>query len=115
MEILLCPIIGYTEVMIMAYRITYGTPVPQQYQKKETPLRLQILTAVCLLSFVLMVKTWFPTGTETLRHLLLPKPSSVTQQALDMLVTNIRDGDRVSDAFTAFCQHIIDHDETISG
>ena len=115
MEILLHLIIGYTEVIIMAYRITYGPPVPQQYQEKESPLRLQVLTAVCMLFFVLLVKTWFPTGTETLRQLLLPEPSSVTQQALDMLVTDLRDGDKLGDAFTAFCQHIIDHDEAISG
>lgn len=115
MEILRLSVIGYTEVMIMAYHVAYGPPIPERYQKKRyNPLRLQVMTAVCLLVFVLLVKAWFPVGTQKLQQLLLPGAPSVTQQALDELVTNIRSGDPLNAAFTAFCQHIIDHDEAIS-
>lgn len=99
----------------MAYRIEYGPPIPERYQKKNNPLRLKIMTAVCLLVFALLVKTWFPAGAEKLQQLLLPGAPSVTQQALDALVTDIRSGDPLNAAFTAFCQHIIDHDSALSG
>ena len=99
----------------MTYRIEYGPPIPVQYQKKKNPQRLRVMTAAWLLVFALLVKAFFPAGSQALRQLLLPGIPSVTQQALDKLVTDIRDGDPLNDAFMAFCQHIIDHDETISG
>ena len=98
----------------MAYRIEYGPPIPEKYLNKENPLRLQVMTALCLLIFTLLVKAWFPAGTQTLQQLLLPGVPSVTQQALDALMSNIHSGESLGDACTTFCQQIIDHDQTIS-
>ena len=97
----------------MAYRIEYGTPVPQRYQKKHHPQRLQILTAGCLLLFVILVWQFFPAGSDMLYTLLIPGEKSVTQAALDGFVTNIRCGGSVGDAFFAFCTQILESDPAI--
>ena len=99
----------------MAYRIEYGPAVPPKYQKKYKPQRLQAMTAAFLLLFSLIVRQYFPAGTEQLRRILLPGTPTVTQQALDTLMTDLRDGYPIGNAFTAFCEHIISHDQTVSG
>lgn len=99
----------------MAYRIVYGEPIPKPVQVHSSPLRIQILTAGCLLTFLMLVKIWFPAGTRKLQEYLLPAQPSVTQQALDNLVMSVRCGNDFKDAFTVFCQEIITHDETLSG
>ena len=114
LQILSHPLIGWTEVIFMAYRISYAPPVPESHRPQKDPLRLQVMTAVCLLVFTLLVKTWFPAGTDKLRQLLIPDVPSVTQQALDGFVIDIREGDPLADAFTAFCQHIISHGQALS-
>lgn len=99
----------------MAYRIEYGPLIPEKYLKKRSgSLRLKVMTAVCLLVFSLIVKTWFPSGTQKLQQFLLPGTPSVTQQALDELVIRVRFGDPLDEAFTAFCRHIIESDPAIS-
>ena len=99
----------------MAYRIEYGPPIPARYRKADNPQRLQVMTATCLLLFIMIVKAWFPAGVQKLQQILLPGTPSATQQALDTLVTDMRRGETFGDAFTAFCEEIIDHDQTVSG
>lgn len=99
----------------MAYRIEYGPAIPEKYQtQRPEPHRIQLLTAVCLLVFTMIVKIWFPAGTQKLQQFLLPGAPSVTQQALDELVANLRFGDPLDEAFTAFCRHIISNEPAIS-
>lgn len=99
----------------MAYRIVYGQPAPKPVERRSSPKHIQAMTAVCLLTFFMLVKIWFPAGTQKLRQYLLPGNPTVTQQALDELVTSVRHGDALRDAFTVFCQEIISHDEALSG
>ena len=98
----------------MSYRIEYGPPVPPQYVKKPRPLHLQIMTAVCLLLFSLLVRQFFPAGTNKLRQILLPGTPTVTQQALETFLTDVRTGAPVGDAFYVFCSQIISHDAAFS-
>ena len=97
----------------MSYRVEYGPPIPAQYIKRSKPLRIQIMTAVFLLLFTLLVRQFFPSGTRQLRQILLPETHSITQDALDALMSDLRNGEPLGDAVTAFCVYIIDHDETI--
>ena len=99
----------------MAYRIEYGPATPPQYIKRPKLLKLQIMTAVCLLLFTLLVRQAFPAGADKLRQILLPGTPGVTQQALDHLMGGLREGAPIGDSITAFCQYIIDHDEALSG
>lgn len=98
----------------MAYRIEYGPPVPVQYQARSNKHSLQVMTAVFLLLFTLLVKVYYPAGTAKLREFLLPGMPSVTQQALETMVSELRDGDPLRDAFTAFCEQIISDDKTLT-
>lgn len=99
----------------MSYRVEYGPAIPAKYIKRRSPVRLQIMTAVCLLLFSFAVRQFFPAGTQKLRTFLLPAEHSVTQEALTAFMGDLRKGEPLSNSFTAFCVYIIDHDETISG
>lgn len=101
----------------MAYRISYGTDVPKQYQKQRigNPFRLQIMTAACLVLFTLLVGRFIPAGQNVLRNCLLPDSGSVTQQALDRFVADLRQGMTVGDALFTFCETVISSDPAISG
>lgn len=99
----------------MAYRIEYGPPIPEQYRRRHSSHRLQIMTAAFLLLFALAVKVWFPAGAQQLQEILLTGTPSVTQQALDTLVTDVHHGESFRDAFAVFCEQIIAHDQTLSG
>jgi len=97
----------------MPYRIEYGSAVPARYIKKKKPFRLQVMTAVCLLLFSLAVRQFFPAGVETIQNVLLPAEHSITQEALDAFMHDLRCGEPLSDSFTAFCVYIIQHDKTL--
>lgn len=97
----------------MAYRIEYGPATPDQYVIHRKPFRLQIMTATCFLVFSLLVQQFFPAGTQKLRQFLLPGTPTVTQEALDAMMGDLRNGEPLGDAFTSFCIYIIDHDETV--
>ena len=99
----------------MSYRIEYGSAIPSRYVTKNSCLRLQSMTAVCLLLFSLTVRHFFPEGTEKLRQLLLPGELSVTQEAIETFMCDIRNGEDFTDSLTAFCEYIVIHDETLSG
>lgn len=98
----------------MSYRIEYGPSIPKQFIHKRNPLRLQSMTAVCLLLFSLCVRRFFPAGTEKLHQLLLVDELSVTQEAVDAFMVDIRNGETLGDSLTAFCEYIIDHDEVLT-
>ena len=54
----------------MGYRIEYGPAIPTQYVHNTKPVRIQSMTAVCLLLFSLTVRLFFPAGTAQLREYL---------------------------------------------
>lgn len=97
----------------MSYRIEYGPAVPPCYRKKRRSGRLQTMTASCLLLFALLVRSFFPAGAEKLRQILLPDVPSVVQTAYAEFVRSMHGGQSVGDAFTVFCQHVINHDEAL--
>lgn len=97
----------------MSYRIEYGPEVPTCYRKKRRSGRLQTMTAVCLLLFALLVRSFFPAGMEKLRQLLLPDVHSVVQAAYTEFMRGMNGGQSIGDAFTVFCQHVIDNEEAL--
>jgi len=90
----------------MGYRITYGqtlrkTNLPTN-QKKTTMKKWIYFALVC----VLLV---FALSFGTVRRYLLPGDPVVTERALRELVSDLRTGEKVSDAVTAFCREILDN------
>ena len=98
----------------MSYRIEYGPAIPSRYVTRNSFLRLRSMTAACLLLFCLTVRHVFPEGSEKLRQILLPGEPSVTQQAVETFMSNIRNGEDFTDSLTTFCEYIVIHDETLS-
>ena len=97
----------------MSYYIEYGPAIPPRYIKKPRTARLQILTATWLLVFFFLVRAFFPSGAAYLRETLLPDAPTVTQEALEDLMSDLRNGEPLEDAFAAFCTYIIDRDEML--
>lgn len=92
----------------MAYRIVYGPMPPVSREKNYKFLRIQMLTALFLLLFVLLVRQAWPEGTAVLRSMLLPGEPTVTEAAFSEMVIDIQSGEPVREAFTAFCRQIVD-------
>lgn len=97
----------------MSYHIEYGPVNLPKHAENHKPLRLRIITAVFLLSFALMVRQFFPASADRLRRILLPCTPTVTQQALDYMMNDLRSGEPLGQAFTTFCTYIIDNDEAL--
>lgn len=93
----------------MAYRIVYGPEIPPQYRKKHTNCRLRLFTAISLLLFTLLVKEFFPAGTEKMQEFLLPGNPTITQAALNSMMNQLQSGEPLADALTVFCKEILAH------
>ena len=93
----------------MSYRIVYGGTTPVRYPPNRGRKHLQLMTAVAMVLFVLVVGQFWPRGREVLRDFLLPGEPSVTEQAFSELVSDLSQGIKLEDAVATFCQQIIDH------
>lgn len=91
----------------MGYRIVYGEEAKPKPEGAWTALRLQALTAACLLAFTFGVKTIWPEGTEVLRQVLLPGEPGITEKAFQTFVENVQEGESFGDAVTTFCKEIL--------
>lgn len=82
----------------------YGPePVPESERYTE---RLRIMTAGFALTFVILVRLLWPQGTLLLRRVFLPG-SDVTTAALTQMAADIRAGENVGEAVTAFCRTVV--------
>lgn len=95
----------------MAYRIEYGPPVKKPASPVLRRFRFQLLTASLLFLFVLSVRLLWPAGTAKLREVLLPAEPSWTAQAAQDMVEQVRQGENLGDAVTAFCREVLNHAE----
>jgi hypothetical protein len=92
--------------MSMSYRIDYAVSAPKGFGRKARSGRPRVLAAViaaCLLLSCLA----FPEEAEALRRALFPWTLSQVRQALADMTAQLRSGDTLRDAVTAFCQEIL--------
>lgn len=96
--------------MAVAYQIRYG-PVkgkaPADGRKKAGR---RLLAALC--AAALLIGLPFSGIGKTIWNWLLPGDAAVTGAALNTMVEEIRAGESVSDAVTAFCREIIENAKT---
>ena len=90
----------------MGYRITYAqnmvkTSLPST-QRKFIHKKLISITMLCL--FILLL-----CFSGKVRSALLPGDPQITEKALITLADDIKQGDAVSDAVTAFCRTILEN------
>lgn len=93
----------------MGYRVEYGPHRKKDAPRRWSHLKIQILTTVFLLIFAFGVREIWPEGDAKLKELLLPGQPSVTESAFENLVADLKEGDSLGDAVTAFCREIIEH------
>ena len=92
----------------MGYRVDYG-PVKQERKGRSSISRVLMLTAVCLLVFLLLVNSFWPRGAQVLRSFLLPGDAAVTAAALEDLSAALRNGEEISSALENFCRKVMDN------
>lgn len=89
----------------MGYRIEYE---PSYGPRKRRTPKLAVLTALCMLLFLLLVNTFWIQGKQALRELLLPGDAAVTASALEDLARDLREGEKLSFALESFCKKVIE-------
>lgn len=96
----------------MGYRIVYGPDMTVCKPQSENRSRIAVMTAVFLLLFMLLVRQYWPAGTQVLKQYLLPGELTVTEQAFQSMMDELRSGEQAGAAFTAFCQEIVHNGKT---
>lgn len=93
----------------MSYMIHYGPSgnIEAAWQKKLMKHRAKTMTAiiaaVCCILLVLTVDI------QQLKELLIPGDPAVTKEAFVQFTEDVRQGESVTDAITAFCREIIEY------
>ena len=91
----------------MGYKIVYGSGHPQQKKQRFWSGRMQLMTAVCFLLFILSVSMIFQEEFNYLRSIILPGTTDGSNSVLAALVDNLQNDVPLKEAVTAFCRQII--------
>lgn len=91
----------------MAYKIVYGEEPYEYHNPSKNGIRLRILTAALLLVFCFLVRLAWPGGTALLQNYVLPGESTVTEEAFEAMLSDLRAGEPLNDALTTFCKDVI--------
>ena len=96
----------------MSYKISYGSSAEKRTAKQGSQ---RWLAGVAVLVIILagIARYYYPEETKQLSEALFPLTSESSQRALKAFSENIRAGESVGDAVTAFCQEII-HESDVS-
>lgn len=95
----------------MGYIIVYEGADPAEISVSRRRSRLPELTVLFVLAFLLLTRLFWPAGREKIRDILLPGDPNITQQAVSVLVDDLRAGEPVGEAVRAFCGEILGHAE----
>ena len=92
----------------MGYQIRYGDTQASSGGQRPRLSRIIGLSLSFLLVFVLLSWSFWPEGRAVLRDVLVPGDPDVTLHGLETLARELREGESLSDAVTAFCREVID-------
>lgn len=70
--------------------------------------RIQLMTAVFVLLFAILVRMVWPDGVRKLQSVLLPQEVGITEAAFADMMMDLREGQTMENAVTAFCRQVID-------
>lgn len=89
----------------MAYQIVYtnAAAIKKHVPKRKIPGRLLLAVAT-----ILLIGGMF--STETVQDFFLPGDPETTKDAFSTLTQELKDGERFSDAATAFCRYLLERD-----
>jgi hypothetical protein len=96
----------------LGYRIKYeGDMVittTQPAMNKKAKRILCIAISICSIVMLLSVSS----GLDKLKEWILPGNAKITETALNTFATDLKQGEPLDDAITAFCREILDHANT---
>ena len=94
----------------MGYKIRYDAFMPKagiyKYNQRKKRIVKFIITGIFV--FGLLVPAY---RNGFLKELLIPGNSAVTQQAIENMVVNIKEGTTIQDAIVAFCEEVIENEK----
>ena len=91
----------------MSYRIDYGGKPNTKQNGNQPSFRIPAYTAAFLFAFVLLVRKFWPEGTQMLTACLIPTEPGITQQAFSLFFSSITQGDPFRESFAVFCRQIL--------
>lgn len=94
----------------MGYRIRYGQTavkevIAQKQLQKEKKMSLKWIAVACVMTAITIL------GKTGCLDFLIPGDKEVTRQAFSSMVENVREGENVKTAITAFCMEILNNGE----
>ena len=95
----------------MGYKIAYASFEKEKKQTNDVGWRNRILAVLLVTVLVAAAVTVKRKSLPWLSAYLLPGDPAVTAAALEDMVTDLREGDSLYDAVTAFCREIVEHGE----
>jgi hypothetical protein len=86
----------------MGYKVVYPQIGKLKYRKyRKPPNMVRIICSIAII-FVLILTLW-----QGGISVLLPGDPVVTENALQEMITSLRDGDPLAEAVTAFCREVV--------
>lgn len=95
----------------MGYRIVYNPETESKYPMMKQKPNMRKWPVLVLAASVLLITLVKPELREKAAEWILPGDPEVTKAAFNLMLDEIRSGDEISDAVTAFCKEIMGHEQ----
>ena len=92
----------------MGYRIDYGGGARQRRRERVRFSRVLGMAGLFFGAFLVLTVCFWQEGAAVLREFLIPGDPDVTLHGLEVLVQQMRQGESIGTAVTAFCREVID-------
>lgn len=89
----------------MGYRIEYGTGTSDGVFRKIESSKKRMWIAIMAVTIIFILCY---SQRSKLLDFILPGDPDVTKEAIGVFINDLKEGERASDAFSAFCKVIID-------
>lgn len=93
----------------MSYRITYTSFGEEKKRPAGNRKWTGVMAAVLVIALVFGAIAVKNTGLRWVQNYLLPGDPAVTAAALEGMIEDLKNGDSLGNAVTAFCREIVDH------
>lgn len=90
----------------MGYSIQYGKEMIKIQHPSKMSYKSKFLVTCLLISCIIIVFLSLTGGIDCMKQYILPGDADVTKAALNTLVSNLKNGEPIDGAVTAFCQEI---------
>lgn len=84
----------------MAYQVIYGASYRVNYKSSNKKTKIIKIAGACIIITGLLL-------IPAVRNFLVPGDTDVTKSAISNFSSNIKEGESVKEAFSSFCQEIV--------